>query len=144
MIDYDGVGEQIRLRIANTVTAFGKNVYYEADERDYAFHNMPLCDVVLEADELELRAGQDYLSNAIYEITIACFNMGTYNEASLQRSTLLKATQNALRASPLIHVDLESIVLGAVAFSKAKDEKTGAWVASASLKLRCIAFVDRS
>jgi hypothetical protein len=143
MIDFDGVGETITTRIRDTVTGF-KSVHYEADERDFHFANMPMCNVEIESQDPSIRAGQDYVTETTYLVRVVTFDLSSYKAASLLRSSLLKSTQNAVRASPLLHVDLESIVLGPAVFSKAIDEKTGAWECWAAFQVRCIAYSDRS
>ena len=142
MLDYTGIAEALAtvLGAVEGVNLAG----YEVDERTLSFDHMPLIDIrPVEADN-EVRAGQDYFTTLTFQCDIYGFDLSSVKEAAIVRDTILAAAQNAVRANPAFHVDLETSALGAVEFSSTKDEDSGSFVAQASFQVLAMAFTDRS
>lgn len=141
MLDYTGIANALAAELAavpGVVLA-----QYEVDERDLRFDRMPLIDVRPSEAENEIRAGQDYFTDLIYQCDIYSFDLSSVKEAATLRDTILQAAQNAVRANPAFHVELETSVLGSVEFTTTKDEDTGSFVAQASFQVIAKAFTDR-
>lgn len=141
MIDYTGVGEALAARLA-TVEGVDR-AGYEIDERDLNFANMPAIDVRYTAATNEVRAGQDYFTDLMFQCDIYSFHLSSVRQAVTVRDTILQAAQNVVRAIPSFHVSLESSRLGPVEFLTSKDENTGAFEARASFVVIAMAFTDR-
>lgn len=141
MIDIDGIGESLRQRIETDATDF-KLVRYEMDERDEIITNMPLCDVRFFRMEPDVRAGQEYVVEATYIVTVEAFDFTSRREAVTLRNALVSAAMNGIRANPRFDTDLESSVLGTAEFVDAKDDDTGAFVALATFQVNVIVFLD--
>ncbi len=141
MLDYTGIANSLAAVLA---AVDGVNMaQYEVDERDLRFDRMPLIDVrPVDADN-EVRAGQDYFTDLTFQCDIYSFDLSSVKEAATLRDTILKAAQNAVRANPAFHVELETSVLGTVEFTTTKDEDTGSFVAQASFQVIAKAFTDR-
>lgn len=141
MLEYTGIAEALAAVLATVPEV--NLAQYEVDERDLRFDRMPLIDVrPVEADN-EVRAGQDYFTDLTFQCDIYSFDLSSVKEAATLRDTILKAAQNAVRANPAFHVELETSVLGTVEFTTTKDEDTGSFVAQASFQVIAKAFTDR-
>lgn len=141
MLDYTGIAEALSAVLG---TADGVNLSgYEIDERTLSFDHMPLIDVRPSEADNEVRVGQDYFTTITYQCDIYSFDLSSVKEAAIVRDSILKSAQNAVRANPAFHVDLETSVLGPVEFSSSKDEDTGSFVAQASFQVMAMAFTDR-
>jgi hypothetical protein len=149
MIDYQTMSNDIKTRVA-TVAAPGpvfNKVFNEMDGRERAFHNMPLANVRWAQDTPEVRAGQDYVVMATFEIEIVAHSLRTRLEAATIRDQLLFKTRNVLRAGPASSLTAqgESIVLGPAQPAEIEqDEKEGGFVASVTMAVTVIVFADRS
>lgn len=142
MLDYTGIAEALATVLG---TVDGLNLAgYEVDERTLSFDHMPLIDVRPSEADNEVRAGQDYFTTLTFQCDIYAFDLSSVKEAAIVRDTILKSAQNAVRANPAFHVDLETSQLGSVEFSSTKDEDTGSFVAQASFQVLAMAFTDRS
>jgi hypothetical protein len=143
MIDYTGVAEALAdvFRGVDSVATAG----YEVDQRDLSLTNMPIIDVRPADADNEIRAGQDYVTALSYQCDLYTFALSDAKKAATLRDTILKDAQNAVRANPQFHVDLETSFLGAVEFSSTgKDEDVGAYSSLASFAVIAIVFTDRS
>ena len=140
MIDYTAVGEALAAVLA-AVTGVSM-AGYEVDERDLHQANMPLIDVRLATSTPEVRAGQDYFTDLVFQCDIYSFDLSSVREAVNVRDDILQAAQNAVRANAAFHVSLESSRLGVVEFLTSKDEDTGAYEARASFAVIAMAFTD--
>ena len=143
MIDYTGIAEALAAVFADVdgVATAG----YELDQRDLSLTNMPIIDVRPADVDNEVRAGQDYVSNVSYQCDLYTFALSDVKKAATLRDKILKDAQNAVRANPQFHVDLETSILGVVEFSSTgKDEEVGAYSALATFAVVAIVFTDRS
>lgn len=141
MLEYTGIAEALAA-VLQAVDGVHM-AEYEVDERDLRFDNMPLIDVrPVEADN-DVRAGQDYFTDLTFQCDIYSFDLSSVKEAATLRDTILKRAQNAVRANPAFHVELETSLLGTVEFTTTKDEDTGSFVAQASFQVIAKAFTDR-
>lgn len=141
MIDIDGIGESLRTRIELDVTDFNR-VTYEMDERDDTIMNMPLADVRFVRMDPEVRAGNDYVVEASYIVTVEAFDFTSRREAATLRNGLVKTAMLGVKDNPRFDTDLESSFLGPAEFVDAKDDDTGAFVAMATFQVNVIVFVD--
>ncbi len=141
MLEYTGIAEALAAVLATVPVV--NLAQYEVDERDLRFDRMPLIDVRPTEADNEVRAGQDYFTDLTYQCDIYTFDLSSVKEAATLRDTILKAAQNAVRANPAFHVELETSVLGTVEFTTTKDEDTGSFVAQASFQVIAKAFTDR-
>lgn len=140
MIDYTGVGEALAARLA---TAAGVHLAgYEIDERDLHYGSMPCIDVRYQTAANEVRAGQDYFTDLMFQCDIYSFDLSSVRQAVTVRDSILQAAQNVVRAVPSFHVSLESSRLGPVEFLTSKDEDTGGFEARASFVVIAMAFTD--
>lgn len=148
MIDYQQMSDDIKARV-ETVTGdplFNK-VFNEMDSRDRAFHNMPLANVRWAQDNPEVRAGQDYVVTATFEIEIIAHSLRSRRDAATIRDQLLFKTRNVLRQAPTsgLTAQGESVVLGPAQPAEIEqDEKEGGFVASVTMAVTVIVFADRS
>jgi hypothetical protein len=141
MLDYTGIADALAAVLAGVS---GVNLaQYEVDERDLRFDQMPLIDVRPTDADNEVRAGQDYFTDLTFQCDIYSFDLSSVKEAATLRDTILQAAQNAVRANPSFHVELETSMLGSVEFTTTKDEDTGSFVAQASFQVIAKAFTDR-
>ena len=141
MIDIDGIGESLRLRIETDVCDF-KVVKYEGDERDENFANMPYCDVRFSTMEPEIRAGSEYYVEGIYVVTVIAFDLTSRREAVTLRNSLVTLAMNGVKANPRFDTDLDTSRLGRAEFVDAKDDETGAFVAIASFQVVTFSYVN--
>jgi hypothetical protein len=142
MIDYTGVGTQLATVLAGVEGV--NRAEYEVNEIDIRFSEMPILDVRLSDTDNEVRAGQDYVTELTLQCDLYAFDLSSIREAVTLRDSILKASQDAVRANPRFHGDLESSVIGPVEFTTSKDEGTGEFVAVASFQVVAIVFTDRS
>lgn len=141
MLSYTAIGEALAVVMAS-VSGVGL-AGYEVDERDIHMANMPLIDVRLVTSDPEIRAGQDYFTDLVLQCDIYSYDLSSNRQAAIVRDSILKAAQNAVRANPSWHVELESSLLGPVEFLTAKDEDTGGFEARATFQVIAQAFTDR-
>ena len=141
MIDYTGVGEALAARLA-TLMEVGL-AGYEIDDRDLHFANMPCIDVRYTVATNEVRSGQDYFTDLMFQCDIYSFDLSSVRQAVTVRDRVLQDAQNVVRAIPSFHVSLESSRLGPVEFLTSKDEDTGGFEARASFVVIAMAFTDR-
>lgn len=127
---------------ANATSA--KLVKKECDERDYAFHNMPLVDVRLEESPSEVRAGRDYYVFVTFEVQVTAFDLSGYDEAATIRDTVLSDVLDAIRNNASFSASLETSKIGSTRFLQAKDDQSGAFMAAATAIVTAEVFVDRS
>jgi len=149
MIDYEQISADIKARL-ETVTGgdpvFNK-VFNEMDTREEMMSHMPFADVRWAQDIPEVRAGQDYVVNAVYEIEIVAHSLRERREACRIRNQLLFKARNVLRAAPTAGLTAqgESIVLGpAVPADIKTDQQQGGFIASVTFQVTVIIFADRS
>lgn len=143
MIDYTGVAEALAdvFRNVDSINTAG----YEIDIRDLNLTQYPLIDVRPADAANEIRAGQDYVTALSYQCDLYTFALSDAKKAATLRDTILKDAQNAVRANPQFHVDLETSFLGVVEFaSTGKDEDVGAYTSMASFEVVAMVFTDRS
>lgn len=141
MIDIDGIGESLRLRIETDVGDF-QLVRYEGDERDEMITNMPYCDVRFFRMEPEIRAGSEYVVDGTYIVTVMAFALTSRKDAVTLRNGLVKLAMESVKANPRFDTDLETSILGVAEFVDAKDDESGAFVAFATFQVNVIVFVD--
>lgn len=141
MLSYTEIGEALAVVMGNVagVDLGG----YEVDERDIHMGNMPLVDVRLVSSDPEVRVGQDYFTDLVVQVDIYSYDLSSNRDAAIVRDSILKAAQNAVRANPSWHVELESSILGPVELLTAKDEDTGGFEARATFQVIAKAFTDR-
>lgn len=142
-INYNQVQDDLVNLLKNNVSS-AKSVLKEADQRDYAFHNMPLIDVRLRQSNPEVRAGRDYYVFITFEVQVSANDLSAYGEAATLRDTVLSDAMDAIRSNASFSSALETSRVGLVEFDNAKDENTGAFMAAAAFEVICEAFVDRS
>jgi hypothetical protein len=121
-----------------------KLVKKECDERDYAFHNMPLIDVRLKESQPEVRAGRDYYVFVTFEVQVTANDLSGYDEAATLRDCILSDAMDAVRNNASFSASLETSRVSLTEFSNAKDDDTGAFMAAATFQVIAEAFVDRS
>lgn len=141
MLDYTGIAKSLA-DVIKTVPGI-QHSGYEVSERDIVYSNMPLADVRPVSADPEIRAGQDYFTDVNYQVDIYAFSLNSTEEAATIRDSLLRQAQDAIRANPSWHVELESSRLGPTEFTSDKDEDTGTFVAQASAIVIAMAFTDR-
>ncbi len=141
MIDIDGIGESLRLRIETDVSDFNL-VTYEMDERDEVITNMPLCDVTFTLMDPEIRAGSEYYVEGVYVVTVEAFDFTSRREAVTLRNSLVKLAMESVKANPRFDTDLDTSRLGRAEFVDAKDDETGAFVAIASFQVVTFSYVN--
>lgn len=141
MLSYTEIGETLAV-VMGTVAGVDL-AGYEVDERDIHKGNMPLIDVRLVASDPEIRTGQDYFTDLVLQCDIYSYDLSSNREAAIVRDSILKAAQNAVRANPSWHIELESSLLGPVEFLTAKDEEAGGFEARATFQVIAKAFTDR-
>lgn len=142
MLSYTAIGEALAdvMRTVSGVSMAG----YEVDDRDIHMANMPLIDVRLVTSDPEIRAGQDYFTDLIVQVDIYSFDLSSNRQAAIVRDTVMKDAQNAVRANPSWHIELETSILGPVELLTAKDEDTGGFEARATFQVIAKAFTDRA
>lgn len=141
MIDYNGIGESLRLLIETEVTDF-KLVNHEGDERDENFANMPYCNVELKEMDPQVKAGNDYAVSGTYIVTVMALDLSSHKEAATLRNSLVRLAQIAVQQNAHFDTDLETSKLGPGEFLNVKDEDTGAFMALASFEVDVLVFVD--
>ncbi len=141
MLSYTEIGEALAV-VMDGVAGVSLGGY-EVDERDIHMANMPLIDVRLVSSDPEVRVGQDYFTDLVVQCDIYSYDLSSNREAAIVRDSILKAAQNAVRANPSWHVELESSILGPVELLTAKDEDTGGFEARATFQVIAKAFTDR-
>ncbi len=141
MIDIDGIGESLRLRIETDVADFCL-VRYEGDERDEVINNMPYCDVRFSRMEPEIRAGSEYYVRGIYTVTVMAFDFTSRRVAVTLRNSLVRLAMNGVKTNPRFDTDLETSVLGPAEFADATDDETKSFVAFATFQVDVFVFVD--
>ena len=119
-----------------------KLIKKEADERDYAFGNMPLVDVRLTDMDPTVLAGQNYFVETIFEIQVTTFDLSDFNEAATLRDTILGDVIETVRQNAHFSADLESTIVGPGTFNTAKDENSGAFMAAATVQVQVKAYID--
>lgn len=129
--------------LKNNVSA-AKLVKKEADDRDYAFHNMPLIDVRLKESQPEVRAGRDYYVFVTFEIQVTANDLSGYDEAATLRDSVLSDAMDAVRNNASFSASIETSTLNLTEFSNAKDDDTGAFMAAATFQVIAEAYIDRS
>ena len=132
------------VNLLDTQVTRAKLVKKEADERDYAFHNMPLIDVRLRESQPEVRAYRDYYVFITFDVQVTANDLSGYDEAATLRDTVLSDAIDAVRNNAHFSASLESSRVGLVEFNNAKDDDTGAFMAAATFQVMAEAFVDRS
>jgi len=140
-IDFNQIQDDLVTLIDGGSTG-AKLVKKEADERDYAFHNMPLVDVRLTDADPEVRAGQDYFAETTFEVQVTAFDLSDFSEAATLRQSVITAVVDLIRTNAKFSASIESSVIGAHSFSSAKDEQSGAFMAAATVQVIVKTFVD--
>ncbi len=141
--DFDAVGQALADLIEAGVAGY-ELVAYEMDEIDDNFGNMATCDVILDTQVPEVRAGQDYYNTITFSLEIVAFDLSKRSEAATLRNGLVRSTIDIIRGSPRFHADIESTIIGPAEFAQASDEDNGAFVAGAKMSIIVTAFADRS
>lgn len=142
-VNFNAIQNDLVTLIAAEVSAV-KLVKKEADERDYAFHNMPLVDVRLQESPSEVRAGRDYYVFVIFEVQVTVFDLSGYDDAATLRDTILSDVLDAIRNNANFSASLETSKIGPVNFLQSKDDQSGAFMAAATAVVQAEVFVDRS
>lgn len=139
--DYNTVQDDlVALIVANVTTA--EKIMKEADERDYAFNNMPLVDVRLTESQPEIRAGRDYYVFVTFEVQVTAHDLSGYSDAATLRDTVLGDVIETIRQNANFSASLETSRIGPTSFSNAKDEQSGAFMAAATVEVQAEAFID--
>ena len=129
--------------LLTTEVTTAKLVKAECDERDYAFHSMPLIDVRLRESEPEIRAGRDYYVFITFDVQVTAYDLSSYGEAATLRDTLMASAIDAVRNNASFSASIETSRVGAVEFNNAKDENTGAFMAAATFQVITETYVDK-
>ena len=141
-INFNTVQSDLVNLLTTEVTA-AQLVKKECDERDYAFHNMPLIDVRLNRSEPEVRSGRDYYVFITFEVQITAHDLSGYDEAATLRDTLMSSAIDAVRNNASFSSEIETSRVGAVEFNNAKDDNTGAFMAAAAFEVITESYVDK-
>lgn len=136
-LDYNTIQDDLVNLLTANVTVAGHDITVkkEADERDYAFQNMPLIDVRLAEDNPEIKAGRDYYVFGTFEIQVTTYDLSDFNEAATLRQTVLKLVIETLIANAAFASSIATSKIGPTQFSSAKDENSGAFMSAATLLL---------
>ncbi len=141
-VNFQTIESDLVSLLTTEVTA-AQLVKAECDERDYAFHNMPLIDVRIRTSNPEIRAGRDYYVFVVYEVQITCHDLSGFNEAATLRDTLMSSAIDAVRNNASFSAEIETSRVGAVEFNNAKDDNTGAFMAAATFEVITESYVDK-
>jgi len=139
--DFNTVQDDLVNLLAANVTS-ANEVKKEADERDYAFHNMPLVDVRLTDMDPTVLAGQNYYVETTFEIQVTTYDLSDFNEAATLRDTVFGDVIETVRQNAHFSAGLESTIVGPGTFNTAKDDKSGAFMAAATVQVQVKAYID--
>lgn len=140
-IDFNQIQDDLVSLIQSNVSG-AELVKKEADERDYAYSNMPLVDVRLTDMDPDVRAGRDYYVTIIFEVQVTVFDLSGFDEAATLRQTILGEVIEAIRQNANFSSSIETSKIGPGTFSSSKDENTGSFMAAATVQIAVEAFVD--
>lgn len=140
-MDYNQIQDDLVALIVENVTT-AQMIKKEADERDYAFQNMPLVDVRLKESQPEVRAGRDYYVFVTFEVQVTTHDLSGYSDAATLRDTVLGSVIEAIRQNAHFSASIETSRIGPTSFSNAKDEQSGAFMAAAVVEIQAEAFID--
>ena len=141
-VSFNTIQSDLVTLLSNNVSG-AKLVKKEADERDYAFHAMPLIDVRLSNSNNEVRAGRDYYVFVTFEVQVTAHDLSGYDEAATLRDTILADAIDTVRNNASFSSEIETSRVGVVEFSNAKDDDTGAFMAAVTFEVITESFVDR-
>ena len=131
------------VNLLTTEVTAAQMVKAEADARDYAYHNMPLIDVRIRDSANEVRSGRDYYVFVTYEVQVTCHDLSGFDEAATLRDTLMASAIDAVRNNADFSASIQTSRIGAVEFTNAKDENTGAFMAAATFEVITETYVDK-
>lgn len=140
-IDFNQIQDDL-VALINGGSTGAELVKKEADERDYAFNNMPLVDVRLTDSDPEVRSGRDYFVDTTFEVQVTTYDLSDFADAATLRQSVITAIVDLIRNNANFSASIESSVIGAHTFSSAKDEQSGAFMAAGTVQVVVKTFVD--
>lgn len=141
--DIDAIGQALKTLIADNVSGF-ENVIYEAEPLDELSGNYPLCEVLLQKDDPEIRVGQDYYTTLTYVLEIWTEDLSSRAEAVSVRNGLYRSMVDIIRANPRFHVDINATKIGATDFASVEDEDGNGILSGSRTEITVECYVNRS
>jgi len=108
-----------------------RKVTSDADDHDFQYQNMPMCDWRIRRNAPELVQGQTYYSAIQLEAEIACFDMTSRTKCATMRNDLTAALQGFFQANPRFSGYVDSTVVGPVEFEIGETKAQGEFIAAA-------------
>lgn len=108
-----------------------KLVTKDADDHDFQYQNMPMCDWRIKRNAPELVSARTYYSGITLEAEIACFDMTSRAKCATMRNDLTAALQGLFQANPRFGAYVDSTVVGPVEFEIGETKAQGEFIAAA-------------
>jgi hypothetical protein len=127
--DYNLVLADMKAAVEGASLGF-KRVIVDADDNDFQYQHMPLCDLRIRRNAPELVSAQTYYSAIQIEAEIACFDMTSRAKCATMRNDLTAALQGFFQANPRFGAYVDSTVVGPVEFEIGETKAQGEFVAA--------------
>lgn len=142
--NYNTVQDDLVAILAAGVTS-AELVKKEADDRDYAYHNMPLIDVRLKDSQNQLKAGGDNLIYTTFEVQVTVYDLSSFDDAAKLRDTVLGEVVNTVWNNNFFSSLIETSTIGEkFTFNSATDPNGGAFLSSVVVDITTQTYVDRN
>lgn len=141
-VNYNQILVDLVTLLTAQTTGFEK-IKKNADERDFTYAQMPLCDVRIKQSLPELTGGQNYYVRVVIEIEIACHDLSSRDAAAILRDNLLNQVHRAVQTNPRFGAVIDSTEIGPVEFETREDPDQGAFISAAVATISALVYAQR-
>lgn len=130
-VPYAQILADMRDAIAGANLGF-KMVFRNADDMDFQFQHMPLCDFRIRRGTPELVSiPNGYYTSVLVEAEIACFDMTSRDKCVTMLQGLTSAVQAYFQQNARFGADIQNTIVGVVEFEVGETKGQGEFVAAA-------------